>query len=468
MDPELARRYGIATPSPTTTPIMDPVLLKRYGLTPSVQKKPQPTSPEELLKQGLFEEEAHRNPSNAIPNYQKVLDLFDAQRQNASTALFRLAECLRKLGKTNDAITHYQRLIREFPERDDLATLAHHYLPATPTLGPATPKIDPTTGIPLAENPPTVPGTSPTLVVHAPAPRKDLLDVQTGWRGLNPGDITDLSRKLSFLELKKAADNPDVFTSAVALVFPDDTEHRELVSILKSFPESIHMANLRAEEAFTQLPKLTNTLAQLQTTIDDLEARIKQTDQLTRADLQPRLSANLANYGTLTRNVRDAQGRIKEPARLQKLQELTQADLVRRQNELLQSLRTQIRLLQAIEHAETDTDKLNNVLKCIVETTNTTDRLFLTWLTLPPPQSLNESHRKLRNARHSLRDEIATESIQPPVEPAGNAPAQPSTTVNAARARLELAEREMLTIGDEAVRTETLQLELLRTNPRKF
>ena len=58
------------------------------------------------LQNGLFEEEANHNLDAAIQAYQSVLATHDGQRKLAATALFRLGECYRKLGQTNDAIAH--------------------------------------------------------------------------------------------------------------------------------------------------------------------------------------------------------------------------------------------------------------------------------------------------------------------------------------------------------------------------
>ena len=80
------------------------------------------------LRQGLFEEEANRNLDAAISNYQALATQFDRDRQIAATAIFRLGECYRKLGQTNDAVIQYQRIIREFSDQQTLATLSQQNL----------------------------------------------------------------------------------------------------------------------------------------------------------------------------------------------------------------------------------------------------------------------------------------------------------------------------------------------------
>jgi tetratricopeptide (TPR) repeat protein len=80
------------------------------------------------LQKGLFEEEANRNLDAAISNYQSLAAQFDQDRQIAATAIFRLGECYRKLGQTNDAVVQYQRILREFSDQQTLATLSRQNL----------------------------------------------------------------------------------------------------------------------------------------------------------------------------------------------------------------------------------------------------------------------------------------------------------------------------------------------------
>jgi ankyrin repeat protein len=80
------------------------------------------------LQQGLFDEEASRDLNAAVADYQALAAQFDQDRQIAATAIYRLGECYRKLGQTNDAVTQYQRLIREFADQKDLVTLSRQNL----------------------------------------------------------------------------------------------------------------------------------------------------------------------------------------------------------------------------------------------------------------------------------------------------------------------------------------------------
>jgi ankyrin repeat protein len=77
-----------------------------------------------LLQQGLFEEQANRNLDAAIIDYQSLALQFDKDRQLAATAIFRLGECYRAQGKTNEAAAQYQRILRDFSDQTTLATLS--------------------------------------------------------------------------------------------------------------------------------------------------------------------------------------------------------------------------------------------------------------------------------------------------------------------------------------------------------
>jgi len=81
-----------------------------------------------LLQQGLLEEQANRNLDAAISNYQSLASQFDKDRQLAATAIFRLGECYRMQGKTNEAALEYQRILRDFADQQTLATLSRQDL----------------------------------------------------------------------------------------------------------------------------------------------------------------------------------------------------------------------------------------------------------------------------------------------------------------------------------------------------
>src|SRR5579872_4239806 len=80
------------------------------------------------LQKGLFQEEAAQDLAAAIQSYQAVASQFDKTRQIAATAIFRLGECYRKLGRTNEAGAQYQRVLSEFADQATLATLSRQNL----------------------------------------------------------------------------------------------------------------------------------------------------------------------------------------------------------------------------------------------------------------------------------------------------------------------------------------------------
>jgi len=89
------------------------------------------------LQKGLIEEEINRNPSSAIEHYETLLEEFNKSRKLAATALFRIAECSRKLGDEDAATNNLQKLITLHPKQEKLITLARQNLDTlnvTPTL----------------------------------------------------------------------------------------------------------------------------------------------------------------------------------------------------------------------------------------------------------------------------------------------------------------------------------------------
>ena len=92
-----------------------------------------------LLQQGLFEEEANQNLDAAIQAYQSVIAQTEKNRQFAATAIFRLGECYRKQGKTNEAGAQYQRILRDFADQPELAKLSRQDLLGMGLSAPGTP-----------------------------------------------------------------------------------------------------------------------------------------------------------------------------------------------------------------------------------------------------------------------------------------------------------------------------------------
>jgi ankyrin repeat protein len=85
---------------------------------------------QQTFQKGLFEEEGNQNLTAAIQAYESVLSQLDQQRKIAATTVFRLGECYRKLGKTNEATVQYQRVVREFADQEILTKLSQQNLMA--------------------------------------------------------------------------------------------------------------------------------------------------------------------------------------------------------------------------------------------------------------------------------------------------------------------------------------------------
>lgn len=83
---------------------------------------------QKLLQEALFAEEATQDLPKAAANYEALLEAWAEQRRFAATALFRLAEVRRKQNRPQDAIAHYQQLLRDFPAEEPLARLSRENL----------------------------------------------------------------------------------------------------------------------------------------------------------------------------------------------------------------------------------------------------------------------------------------------------------------------------------------------------
>lgn len=77
-----------------------------------------------VLQRGLFEEEANLDYTAAAKAYETLIRQYDDNRKFAATAVFRLAECYRKMGRTNEAVLQYERVAREFQDHERLAEAA--------------------------------------------------------------------------------------------------------------------------------------------------------------------------------------------------------------------------------------------------------------------------------------------------------------------------------------------------------
>ncbi|MGJ8725422.1 MAG: ankyrin repeat domain-containing protein [Roseibacillus sp.] len=109
----------------------------------------EPPSLEDSFREALYSEEVDGDPEAALESYRKLSDKFQKQRQLAARTLYRQAECLRKLDRTDEAITTYQTLLTRYPEDKNLTKLAQENLtalgqePASPSNPDSPAPIDP-------------------------------------------------------------------------------------------------------------------------------------------------------------------------------------------------------------------------------------------------------------------------------------------------------------------------------------
>jgi len=83
----------------------------------------------ETLRKGIVEEESKHDLPAAIQTYESLLKQADADRPTIATALFRLAECYRKLGKNEQATAAYKRVVEQYPDQARLAEQSRRHLP---------------------------------------------------------------------------------------------------------------------------------------------------------------------------------------------------------------------------------------------------------------------------------------------------------------------------------------------------
>jgi ankyrin repeat protein len=86
--------------------------------------------PEDLLRQGLFEEEANQNLDKAAEHYRAVIAAHDKQRALAASASFRLGEIARKKNDKEGAAAAFRIVAERFPEQAELARLSRENLTA--------------------------------------------------------------------------------------------------------------------------------------------------------------------------------------------------------------------------------------------------------------------------------------------------------------------------------------------------
>jgi hypothetical protein len=121
----------LAPVAPTAAPASVPGL---PGLPPAPSLTPPAPTPKRSadraprLDDAIIAEETNADPSAAAEQYRTIIARFDSQRSDAAQAVFRLAECLRKLGRIEEASVHYARILREFLDQGELVKLSQKRL----------------------------------------------------------------------------------------------------------------------------------------------------------------------------------------------------------------------------------------------------------------------------------------------------------------------------------------------------
>jgi len=105
-------------------------------IPPFIVSRPSPPAMEPLesagLPAGILEEDLNLDLNAAIQSYQSLINQFDVQRPMAANAVFRMAECYRRLGRMDEARSQYARVLREFADQAPLVKLSRKY--ANPAL----------------------------------------------------------------------------------------------------------------------------------------------------------------------------------------------------------------------------------------------------------------------------------------------------------------------------------------------
>ncbi|MGA2542246.1 MAG: tetratricopeptide repeat protein [Verrucomicrobiota bacterium] len=87
-------------------------------------------------QQDLSGVKTNGNVEQAMLAYQATIAAYEKDRQQAANAVFHLGECLRQLGRTDEANAQYQRILREFPEQTEFTGLSQQYVLGLPNPPP--------------------------------------------------------------------------------------------------------------------------------------------------------------------------------------------------------------------------------------------------------------------------------------------------------------------------------------------
>jgi len=164
---------------------------------------------EDLLRQGLFEEEANRDFDKAEERYRAVVAANDKQRALAATATYRLGEIARKKNNKEAAAQAFRAVVERFPEQEDLVRLSRENLA---TLGMGIPQLAEggDTGASSVPAPPVDPQDQEIANLKQTARTSpDLLDGANsdGWRPMHTAARNGWVKVISFLLDNKADPN---------------------------------------------------------------------------------------------------------------------------------------------------------------------------------------------------------------------------------------------------------------------
>lgn len=161
------------------------------------------TAAEDLLRQGLFEEEANRDLAKAAERYRAVIAGHDRQRAFAATATFRLGEIARKQDDKAAAAAAFRTVVERFPEQAELARMSRENLAA---LGMA---AAPVATAPAETRPVDPEDQEIEHLKKLSAASPDLLDgaTETGWRPLHLAAANGQLKVLEFLLANRADPN---------------------------------------------------------------------------------------------------------------------------------------------------------------------------------------------------------------------------------------------------------------------
>ncbi len=94
---------------------------------------------EKAFRDALYAEEVKGDSETALKAYQEVSAKFEMQRDMAATAIFRQGECLRKLGRKEEAAAAYNKVLSQYGDRERVANLCRENLTALGLPSPAAP-----------------------------------------------------------------------------------------------------------------------------------------------------------------------------------------------------------------------------------------------------------------------------------------------------------------------------------------